>query len=369
MKLSLTRESLLTALQQVIGAVERRQTMQILGNVLMHAEGERLRLTGTDLEIELVAETSCGIAVPGHTTVNARKLMDIIKAVPEGCEIKLSADAGRLDIQAERSRFKLSTLPAEEFPSVPDLVEPMRYRLAQNTLRRLIERVAFSMAQQDVRYYLNGLLLEMGTDYLRCVTTDGHRLALSETPAQIGGEGTRQIIVPRKAIMELLRLLETVDSEAELAIDANHLRIDIPGLRFTTKLIDGRFPDYHRVIPDNGPNEMLIDKHLLRQALLRASALVSDKFRGARLTLDNNTLGIETHNPENETSLEDLPVEYQGEVITIGFNIGYLLDIIGAMGTDTMRILLRDADSSALILPQPDDESLKLKYVLMPMKL
>ena len=260
MRFSLSREAFLKPLQQVVNVVERRQTLLVLANLLVQIQDGKLSMTGTDLEVEMVARAQIDDAQNGETTIPARKLFEIVRALPDGARITLSLAGDKTTVQAGRSRFTLATLPANDFPAIEDLDLVERLRVQESTLKELIERTAFAMAQQDVRYYLNGLLLDLRENSLRCVATDGHRLALCEAELSAGAQTRKQIILPRKGVLELQRLLEGGDREIELEIGRNHLRMRREDVTFTSKLIDGRFPDYEAVIPKENPNKLLIDR-------------------------------------------------------------------------------------------------------------
>src|ERR1041384_6276196 len=309
MKLSATREQILAPLQSVIGVVERRQTMPVLSNVLLAARNNRISITGTDLEVELVASGEAQVQQPGDVTVPGRKLLDIFRALPEKTAVTVATDGERVSIKAGKSRFTLSTLPATEFPVVDEINAQQTLTLSQGDFRRLIDKTHFSMAQQDVRYYLNGLLLETERKRLRAVATDGHRLALSE--ADLIGAATRdeQLIVPRKGVLELSRLLDG-DGEVQLALGANHIRVHLDGIWLTSKLIDGRFPEYGRVVPNQPKNVLKADRNLLRQALQRTAILSNEKYRGVRLELSPNSVVLQANNPEQEEAVETLEVAY-----------------------------------------------------------
>jgi DNA polymerase III subunit beta len=364
MKLTATREDLLAPLQSVIGVVERRQTMPVLANVLLSARDNRLAITGTDLEVELVAATKVGLEQPGDITVPGRKLVDIFRALPDGVSITLSTEGERMTVRAGRSRFTLSTLPAAEFPVVEEINAAQTLSLPQGEFRRLIDKTHFSMAQQDVRYYLNGLLLETHESVLRAVATDGHRLALCEmalpSPGKVG-----QVIVPRKGVLELQRILGT-EGNVELAIGTNHVRAQIGDIRFTSKLIDGRFPEYSRVIPSTPARVVQADRDLLRQALQRTAILSNEKYRGIRLALRPDLLTIQAHNPEQEEAEDQVEVVYAGEEIEIGFNVNYLLDALSAIEGDKVEMGLGDSNSSCLIHAPGLTQT---RYVVMPMRL
>ena len=364
MKLTATREDLLAPLQSVIGVVERRQTMPVLANVLLSARDNRLAITGTDLEVELVAATKVGLEQPGDITVPGRKLLDIFRALPDGVSVTLSTEGERVSVRAGRSRFTLSSLPASEFPVIEEINASQTLSLAQGEFRRLIDKTHFSMAQQDVRYYLNGLLLETQESALRAVATDGHRLALCEmtlsSPAKAG-----QVIVPRKGVLELQRILGT-EGNVDLAIGTNHVRAQIGDIRFTSKLIDGRFPEYGRVIPSSPSKVVTADRDLLRQSLQRTAILSNEKYRGIRLAARTDLLTIQAHNPEQEEAEDQVEVVYAGDEVEIGFNVNYLLDALSAIEGDKGELGLTDANSSCLIHAPGLTQT---RYVVMPMRL
>jgi len=365
MKLSAAREAILKPLQTVVGVVERRQTMPILSNVLLSVEGTKLQITATDLEVEIVAEAEVKTDAGGEITVPGRKLHDIFRALPEGVNVEISLSGERLTIKAGRSRFTLSTLRATDFPTIDEIAAKQTLRVSRADLRRLVEKTHFSMAQQDVRYYLNGLLLETDKKRLRAVATDGHRLALSEV--DLVGAATRdeQLIVPRKGVLELSRLLEG-EGEVQLALGANHIRVQLDGIRLTSKLIDGRFPEYARVVPNQPKNVIKADRNLFRQALQRTAILSNEKYRGVRLELSPNNVVLQANNPEQEEAVETLEVEYSGETMEIGFNVNYLLDALAAVDSEQVEFGVTDANSSCLIREPGTDAT---KFVVMPMRL
>lgn len=365
MKLTATREEILGPVQGVIGVVERRQTMPVLSNVLLSARNNRLSVTGTDLEVELVSAVNLSVQQAGEITVPGRKLLDILRALPEGVAVSLALEGDRVIVRAGRSRFTLSTLSAVEFPVVEEVNAQQTLKLPQAELRRLIDKTQFSMAQQDVRYYLNGMLLEADGGILRAVATDGHRLALCETTLEEPVKTKQQVIVPRKGVLELQRILGE-SGPVELAVGTNHIRAEIGDVRFTSKLIDGRFPEYGRVIPAR-PNRIVeADRAVLRQALQRTAILSNEKYRGIRLSLKPNLLTLQTHNPEQEEAEDQLEVAYPGDELEIGFNVNYLLDALSAIETERVQIGLTDSNSSCLITA-PDIST--ARYVVMPMRL
>lgn len=366
MKISGTREELVAGFQAVIGVVERRQTMPILSNLLIQTEQACIAITATDLELEVVTKVPVTVTEPGATTVPARKLLDICRNLPPESDIRIELSQQRIRVASGRSRFSLATLPAEEFPSLGDIEIGHSLTIAQSKLKQLFDRTCFAMAQHDVRYYLNGLLLVMQPQRLRAVATDGHRLALSDVELDLGGETPSQVIVPRKAITELLRVLESDDTPVTLALSDNHLQIHFGDQRFTSKLVDGRFPDYERVIPDTGDKLAVGSRDLLRQALGRAAILSNEKFKGVRLSFSDNMLRVEAQNPEHEEAEEELAVEYTDDPVDIGFNVNYLMDALSALDSEQFSLELTGPDSSGLIRPHGDPSS---QYVVMPMRL
>lgn len=367
MHFTIQREALLKPLQLVAGVVERRQTLPVLSNVLLVVEGQQLSLTGTDLEVELVGRVTLeDAAEPGEITVPARKLMDICKSLPSDALIDLRVDDQKLLVKAGRSRFTLSTLPANDFPTVEEGPGSLTFNLPQAKLRRLVERTSFAMAQQDVRYYLNGMLLEVQSGLLRAVATDGHRLAMCSMEAAIQQDGKHQVIVPRKGILELARLLTEQDAEVAIVLGQHHIRANTGEFTFTSKLVDGKFPDYERVLPRGGDKLVLADRQGLREAFSRTAILSNEKYRGIRLTLAAGLLKIQANNPEQEEAEEEIVVDYNGGGLEIGFNVSYLLDVLGVMSTEQVRLILSDSNSSALLQEADNDDS---AYVVMPMRL
>ncbi len=365
MKFTAERAALLKPLQAVIGVVERRQTMPILSNVLLRASDDVLAVTGTDLEVELVAEGAVDVADPGEITIPGRKLHDIVRALPDGVNVELIHSGDRVTVKAGRSRFVLSSLPAADFPSTEGVDADQELTVSYADLRRLIDKTHFSMAQQDVRYYLNGLLLETEGTRLRAVATDGHRLALADCELAAAAARNGQSIVPRKGVLELNRLLGG-EGEVQLVLSSNHLRVQLPGTRLTSKLIDGRFPEYSRVVPEHSEYLVRADREALRSALQRAAILSNEKYRGIRLELSENRLIMQANNPEQEEATEELEVEYAGPEMEIGFNVGYLLDALGAVDSESVELGLSDANSSCLITNVGDAQT---KFVVMPMRL
>lgn len=366
MKLKAQREDLLNGLQSIIGVVERRQTMPILSNVLLKAENQSLALTATDLELELVTQVPVAIERNGAITVPARKLLDICRGLPEEAELAIEQQERRVIVRSGHSRFALSALEAAEFPFLDEIQDGTEVQVPQSLLKHLLDRTYFAMAHQDVRYYLNGLLLVIQPHQLRAVATDGHRLALNDGEAETGVDEEIQVIVPRKAVTEMQRLLDSDDQAVQIQVTSNHLQIQLPNIRFTTKLIDGRFPDYERVIPEQGDKRMVGSREVVRQALARTAILSNEKFRGVRLSLEENRLRLQAQNPDHEEAEDEIEVEYGDAPIEIGFNVNYLMDALGAMTSDQFVLELTGPDSSGLLREQSDDSS---RYVVMPMRL
>ena len=367
MKFVLSREALLQPLTQVSGVIERRQTLPVLANVLLQAEDNRVSCTGTDMEVELKADTEATVQEAGKITVPARKLVDICRALPDGAEIRFADEEGRAQLTSGKSRFTLSTLAAEEFPESEQAEALNEFELEEGALRRVLEQTAFAMANHDVRYYLNGLLLELADGRVRTVATDGHRLALADLESEIEvGEEAQQVIVPRKGIMEILRLLDKGADTVRLGVGKNHLRLARDGLVATTKLIDGRFPDYEAVIPVGAQERIQLDRDTFKSALQRAAILSNEKYRGVRLDLHKGSMQIVAHNPQQEEAQEEIEARHEIESLTVGFNVTYLMDALDAIEGEEVMLSLRDANSSCLIQAAGDDSN---RHVVMPLKL
>ncbi|MBD8636976.1 DNA polymerase III subunit beta [Stenotrophomonas sp. WHRI 8082] len=366
MRFTLQREAFLKPLAQVVNVVERRQTLPVLANFLVQVKDGQLSLTGTDLEVEMVSRIAVEDAQDGETTIPARKLFEIIRALPDGSRITVSQTGDKITVQAGRSRFTLATLPANDFPSVDEVEATERVVIGEATLKELIERTAFAMAQQDVRYYLNGLLFDLRGDTLRTVATDGHRLALCETDLAKPSGSKRQIIVPRKGVTELQRLLESGDREIELEVGRSHVRVKRDDVTFTSKLIDGRFPDYEAVIPIGADREVKVDREALRASLQRAAILSNEKYRGIRVEVSPGNLKISAHNPEQEEAQEEIEAETTVSDLAIGFNVNYVLDALSALRDEFIIVQLRDSNSSALVREASSEKS---RHVVMPLRL
>jgi DNA polymerase-3 subunit beta len=368
MKFTASREALLRPLQLVTGVVERRQTLPVLSNVLVRADEHGVSLAGTDLEVELVAALSTDVRVEqaGVATIPARKLADIWRSLPEGAEITIQTQADRSVLKSGRSRFALATLPATDFPTVASGEGALVIELGRAEVQRLLSQTAFSMAQQDVRYFLNGMLLEVARSHVRAVATDGHRLAMCTVEAAPGVDERTQVIVPRKAVLEFGRLLAESTGDVRLELGRNHLRATVGEYTLTTKLVDGRFPDYEKVIPRGGGHSLVADREALRHAFQRASILSNEKYRGVRLVFEPGQLTIQANNPEQEEAEEIVAVDYTGTRLEVGFNVSYLVDVLNVLSTESVRLVVADANSSALLEGIGADDSV---YVVMPMRL
>ena len=366
MRFTIQREALLKPLNQVVGVVERRQTLPVLANLLVSVTADGVSFTGTDLELEMVARCAAEQLEPGETTLPARKLFDIARALPDGSRIDVRTSGDRATLTAGRSRFTLSTLPASEFPQIESIEWAERVTLPEATLKELIDRTAFAMAHQDVRFYLNGALLDLRQHALRCVATDGHRLALCETAIDVNAKAHRQLILPRKGVLELQRLLDTGDGTVDVEFGRNHVRVRRHDFVFTTKLIDGRFPDYEAVIPIGADKLVTLGREEFRAALQRASILSNEKFRGVRLEVSPDKLQIIAHNPEQEEAVEEVEARAGVDGLAVGFNVNYLLDALAALRGSEIVLCLRDANSSCLL---KDTDNERSRHVVMPLRL
>lgn len=367
MKFRIAREKILRPLQHLAGVVERRQTLPVLANVLVVLDGDRLSITGTDTEVELVAHLVLDQQyLGGQTTIPAKKLLDICKSLPDGSMIDFELEENRVLMKCGRSKFSLATLPASEFPSLEDKKSAIQFSVRQGYLKELIDKTSFAMAQQDVRFYLNGMLLEVSQNRLRAVATDGHRLALGHRDILFESDSLTQAIVPRKGITELARLFNDEDRDVLISLSGNHIRAETDEFKFTSKLIDAKYPDYERVLPKQGDNNIIADKDSLRQCFSRVSILSNEKYRGVRIRFEPGSLTAAANNPEQEEAEESIAVDYNGHSFEIGFNISYLLDVLSVVKSESVSINLMDSNSSALIKEAIDDSTL---YVVMPMRL
>lgn len=368
MKVTIQRATLLKPLQMISGVVERRQTLPILANVLMTVTQEKLSLTATDLEIELIGTAHLDqSAEPGAITVSARKLLDICRALPEDALLQFSLEGEHLMLRSGKSRFMLTTLPAQDFPSIEDSPFTAEFTIDKAKLKSLLAKTHFAMGQQDVRHYLNGALIDINQGTIKCVTTDGHRLAYSSISDVTMSDAKLRVILPRKSVLELMRLLDANSQEAvKIYVGDNHFRAVSFDFTFTSKLINAQYPDYEKLIPRTIENTATASREALKQAFARASILSNEKFRGIRLQLDRDLLRILANNPEQEEAEEIVHLEYQGSGMEIGFNVAYLLDVVSTIASETIRWSFSDPNGGVLIEASEKDDSL---YVVMPMRL
>ena len=369
--LKAAQESLLAALQSVAGIVERRHTLPILANVLLRKNGPRIEFTTSDLEIQVRTTAELGgDAGSLALTVGARKLIDILRALPADQTVTLSASGSKLTLTGGKSRFTLQTLPADDFPLVNEAVDfGPAFSVPQKTLKALINQVHFAMAVHDIRYYLNGILFIAEGSTLTLVATDGHRLALAQ--ATLDHEVPKQeVILPRKTVLELQRLLKDEKDSDEGAIEmrfaANQAKFAFSGMEFVTKLVEGKFPDYNRVIPKNHRNHVTLGRVPLLSCLQRAAILTSEKFKGVRLNIEPGVLKIASSNAEQEEAKEELEIDYGGDAIEIGFNVTYLMDALTNIPQEMVKLELQDSQASALLTVP---EQAGFKYVVMPMRI
>lgn len=371
MKIRISRPILLKALQSVIGAVDARSTLPILKNALFTAEGDTLTLTATDLEIELVTHTTqVTIDTPGRTSIPAKKLLDIVKTLPDDADLTIftEPDKGNAILTQGKRRFTFSTLSASDYPNLSDFETKQQITLPANDIHSMMVATAFSMANQDVRYYLNGMLLETTKTTLLVVSTDGHRLSINKTPIDSSGSETSSVILPRKTVMELLKLLSGKTDPVTVSFGHNHTRWVLPELTITSKLIDGKYPDWRRVVPKEHPTTVTISREAFKGACSRAAILSNEKMRGIRLSFSNDTVIVFASNPEHEQSEETVETvgDLRGQTIEIGFNVNYLLDVLNTVPSENIVIQLLDNHSSAMVFGEGQADA---RYVLMPMRL
>lgn len=365
--LKAAQEKLLNALQAVSGIVERRHTLPILANVLIRKTGGHIEFTTSDLEIQVrtTAEFE-GDSATFATTVGARKLIDILRALPSDQTVSLTANQNKLTLQGGKSRFTLQTLSSDDFPLVQEAADfGPAFSVPQKTLKQLINQVHFAMAVHDIRYYLNGILFVAEGRSLTLVATDGHRLALAQATLDVEIP-KQEVILPRKTVLELQRLLKDEDTAIEMRFAGNQAKFSFSGMEFVTKLVEGKFPDYNRVIPKNHKNHVTLGRAPLLSSLQRAAILTSDKFKGVRVNIEPGSLRIASSNAEQEEAKEELEVDYNGDAIEIGFNVTYLMDALANMSQEMIKIELQDTNSSALITVP---EQSGFKYVVMPMRI
>ncbi|MBK1612578.1 DNA polymerase III subunit beta [Rubrivivax gelatinosus] len=366
--LKAAQEKLLEALQSVAGIVERRHTLPILANVLLRKNGPVVELTTSDLEIQVRTSAELGgDDAQFATTVGARKLIDILRALPSEQVVTLSAAQNKLTLAGGKSRFTLQSLPADDFPLVNEAVDfGPAFSVPQKTLRQLINQVHFSMAVHDIRYYLNGILFIAEGKTLTLVATDGHRLAMAQGTLETDVPNRQEVILPRKTVLELQRLLKDEETPIEMRFAGNQAKFAFSGLEFVTKLVEGKFPDYNRVIPRNHKNALVLGRSTLLGSLQRAAILTSEKFKGVRLNIEPGVLRIASSNAEQEEAKEELEIDYAGDAIEIGFNVTYLIDVLTNMQQEMVKIELQDTNASALFTVP---EHPGFKYVVMPMRI
>ncbi len=366
MHLEISREQLFPALQRVVGAIERKQTNPVLGNILIEATNDIVTLTGTDSELEIVTSVPATIIDMGKMVIPGRKLFDICRSLSNDATLSIEKDHQQAKLHAGKSRFVLVTAKPEDFPVNQSISFISNIRLPEGSLKTILEQTSFAMAHQDVRYYLNGTLLELEQGFIRSIATDGHRLAYAQCGIDTDVGDKQQIILPRKTILELQRLLENETALSQVEFGERHFRITTSSFRLTSKIVDGRFPDYTRVIPQDGDKEIMLSREILQKTLNRVAILSAERYRGAKLILQPDNLTLVASNQEQEMAEEEIAIDYQGEYLEIGFNVNYLIDVLSVINNQEVKISLKDADSSCLIT---DPNSTDMLYVLMPMRL
>lgn len=361
------KNALIKPLQTVIGIVERKQPLPILSNVLIEKNGKVYNFVATDLEIQIATQfTDTSQNAPDSSiTVSAKKLQDILRVLPDESKVTLDIKDNRLIVKVSKSRFSLQTLPAQDFPKVLEKKEyAEKVQVAQNQLKKLLYMVQYAMAQQDIRYYLNGVLVVIDGEYLKLIATDGHRLAFTSTRLN-KAYAKREVILPRKTVNELVKLLADSEEKITIELSDNQVKISFSDITLTSKVIDGKFPDYDRVVP-NYTNHLTLDRLTILQALQRAAILSNEKFRGVRFVLTEKNLRIVSNNSEQEEAQEDMETDYHGEALDIGFNVNYLLDGLNSAASEKITFSFGDPNSSILITVPGNDE---FKYVVMPMRI
>ncbi len=367
MKITTTREALIRPIQMVTGVIERRQTLPVLANCKLSVGEDGVWFTGTDLEIQVTAKVeSCLVEAPGVLTVSGWKLLEIVRALREESEIVVALSGEKLQLSSGRSRFSLSTLPVRDFPGVEETKAASPLQMDAGVLQQLLGRSSFAMAHQDLRYYLNGLLLELRQGQIRAVATDGHRLACTQVQADITGDEVSQVIVPRKAVQELERILREASGSVEISLDRNHFAVRGPGFNLISKLIEGKFPDYQAVIPPHDVIHAEVEREEFRQALNQAAKLANERYLGVRLAFSSDRIVVSANNPDQESAEIELAAEFSGEPLEIGFNVQYLLDAVTAVEADKVQIWM-DTPQSSIRIEEPGNDA--VRYVVMPMML
>ena len=366
MKFIINRELLLTPLQQIVNVIEKRQTMPILANVLFRLEKNKLTLTGTDLEVQIVAKVALDNEIEGSITIPARKLLDICRLLPSAANIKFELVEGKLKIHSGRSRFSVSTLSADEYPDFEMSAMDCQFTMQASQLKKALDKTTFCMANQDVRYYLNGIMLSIFNQQLKLVGSDGHRLSVYEDKIDQETGIELRIIIPRKGVLELERLLDDQEQEVLVEFSRNNIRVVIDNLIFSAKLVDSKYPDFSKVFEQSFHNPIHVQKQILKEALTRVAILSNEKFRGVEFVIDGNNLLISTNNPEHEEAEEGIAIEYQGEPLSIAFNSQYVLDAVANLDSE-LAVLTIAENSSCCFIEEPSEQ--KYKFIVMPMRL
>ena len=366
MKFIIIKETLLTPLQQIVNVIEKRQTMPILANILLKIEDQQLVLTGTDLEIQIIAKVNISNAVPGEITIPARKLLDICRLLPNAAEIKFALHVDKVKIVSGRSRFSLSTLPADDYPEFSATEMDCSFKINAGQLKKAFNKTMFCMANQDVRYYLNGLMLNISNKKLKLVASDGHRLSIYEDEIEQETGIEARIIIPKKGIIELSRLLENTAIDVDIQFSNSNIKILIDNLTFSAKLIDSKYPEFNKVFLQEFYDSITIERQSFKDALTRVAILANEKFKGISFAIDSESLVISTHNPEHEEAEEDLSIAYSGNPINIAFNSQYLLEAVSNLDSDNAVVTIA-SNSSSCIIEEPEIQ--KYKFIIMPMRL
>lgn len=366
MKFNINRDVLLPPLQQIVSVIEKRQTMPILSNVLMVIDGNQLVMTGTDLEIQLVARVDLDAVESGAITVPARKFLDICRLLPPGADIRFDQQHDKVKIQSQRSRFSLTCLPAEHYPEFSESALDHQFFINAGKFKRALDKTLFCMANQDVRYYLNGLLLHLSNTRLKLVASDGHRLAIYEDQIEQGADVETRIILPRKGIIELARLIDDPDAELRIRFSNNNIKIHFNNLIFSAKLVDSKYPDFGKVFQQTFYSEIHVQRQNLKDALTRVAILSNEKYKGVTLDIQPGMLKLSAHNPEQDEAEEELVIEYHDQPLTISFNAHYLLDAVSNLDSE-LAVFTIATDTSSCFIDEPDDQP--YKFIVMPMKL
>jgi len=366
MNFIINREQLLSPLQQIVSVIEKRQTMAILSNVLIVVSEDSLVLTGTDLEIQLIAKINLESSEPGQITVPARKFLDIIRLLPNEAEIKIELKDGKVKVTSGRSRFSLTTLDADNYPEFSEAELENQFVINAGQFKKSLDKTVFCMANQDIRYYLNGLLLHISNSKLKLVASDGHRLSIYEDNIGSSTGYEARIILPRKGVLELSRLLDDDDAELNIQFSTSNIRIYIKELTFSAKLVDSKYPDFSKVFDQPFFNQIHIQRQLLKDALTRVAILANEKFKGITLDISNDLLKLSSHNPEHDEANEELIIEYQGEPLSIAFNSQYLLDAVSNLDSE-LAVLTIASNASSCFIEEPEQQP--YKFIVMPMRL